>query len=98
MTTDKAMTAEVAAKVLAAAASGGQVVLDLSGASCCPSALTPIVAVADFYRMRGIDIRLDAPDGTTVHRAIAGFLSGNLSPDLQSPFVNSFDRVWRYSS
>lgn len=98
MTTGEAMTAEVAAKVLAAAASGGQVVLDLSGVSCCPSTLTPIVAVADFYRMRGIDVRLDAPDGTAVHRAIAGFLSGNLSPDLQSPSVNSFDRVWRYSS
>ena len=97
MTEGEVMTAERAANVLAAAAPGGQVALDLTGVSCCPGTIVPIVALADFYRMRGVDVSLKAYDGTDVARTVEGFSQGRLSPDVSSSLVRPFDRVWRFS-
>ena len=71
---------------------------DLREASCCPSAIVPVVAVADCYRQKGVEVQLDAPDGTDVARALNGFASGNLAAAAQPLECDPFDRVWRYST
>ncbi len=71
---------------------------DLREISCCPSIIVPVVAVADYYRQKGVDVHLVAPDGTAVARALNGFETHGLSAQAQSLVCDPFDRVWRYSS
>ena len=85
-------------------------VFDLRGVSCCPSGIVPIVAIADHYRRCGVDVRLDAPDGTDVARALNGFDTGRLAAvaveesggtgasRMPNGVADPFDRVWRFSS
>ena len=65
---------------------------------CCPNRMVPVVAIADFHRRRGVDVRLSAPDGSDVCRAVSGFARGNLSPEGCGGESDPFGKVWRFAS
>lgn len=86
------------AQALAGCKEGERRSFDLRKASCCPSAIVPIVALADHYRRQGVDVHLEAPGGTDVARALNGFGNGDLAAVVEPLVGDPFDRVWRYSS
>ena len=86
------------AEALAECKENARKCFDLREISCCPSIIVPVVAVADYYRQKGVDVHLFAPDGTVVARALNGFETHGLAAQAQSLVRDPFDRVWRCSS
>lgn len=86
------------AAVLAACPAGTEVALALPAVAWCPAVATPLVALADHYRRRGVRVTFDLPDGGVGASAVAGFLRERLSPPEEGFSFSPFDRVWRFST
>ena len=65
---------------------------------CFPNRIVPLLAIADDFRRRGLNVATRCPSGSYVERVCDPFALESMMPESSDQIANPFDRVWAFST